>query len=77
MPLRDHAAWCFVVYPVSPDWWTAPAMVSPATADEMRARGWWVLCDPSEEREMDVLDAYRDDLSRWSRLTRRTRRSDE
>lgn len=54
---------CFVAYPVR-DSWTAPVLVSLETAAYLRARGWWVLVDPMDERLADILAVYRLDQDR-------------
>lgn len=57
---------CLVSFPVERRW-TDPALVSYETAMELKARGWWVLVDPVDEREADIEDTYQQDVDRFRR----------
>lgn len=51
---------CFVSFPLREDLWTDPAIVNLELAAELNARGYMVLVDPADER----------DLAMWERLQR-------
>lgn len=55
---------CLVAFPVSPERWTAPALVSIETAYYLRNRGWWVLIDPADERLAEIHAVYLSDIRR-------------
>ena len=55
---RRPAIRCLVCFPIEadPDWWTESAIVSLELAAELQTKGYVVLVDPQDERDLAMYE---------------------